>query len=37
MKVIKHAPDRGGIIQIAEAVPPQLIEVHEDRDEHHST
>ncbi len=36
MKIIQHAPDRSGIIEIAEAVLSQLVKVHENRDEHHS-
>src|SRR5260370_18598590 len=34
MPAIEHAPNRRGIIKVAEAVLSQLIKVHEDRDEH---
>jgi hypothetical protein len=34
MPIIQHTSDRSGIIQVAEAVLPQLVKVHENRDEH---
>jgi len=34
MPIVEHAPDRGGVVEVAEAVLSQLVKVHEDRDEH---
>jgi hypothetical protein len=30
MLTVEHAPDRSGVVEVAEAVLPQLIKVHED-------
>src|SRR5437588_12131810 len=32
--IVEHAPDRGSVIKITKTILPQLVEVHEDRDEH---
>src|SRR5437867_3415643 len=34
MPTVEHAPDRSGIIKVAEAVLSQLVKVHVDRNEH---